>query len=139
MSEGLVEQLLSVRKICPPLIHGKGIPQTLSTPKLKPTDWRYPIRKYHQTRNPRTSRKVKVLSLNYLLMGDELYRKRFDSLLLRFVGLEESIEIMKQGHKDVSGAHRSSIKMRYLIRRHGFYWPTILQDCIKYSKWFRAC
>lgn len=29
--------------------------------------------------------------------------------------------------------------MRWLIRRHGHYWPTILSDFIKYAKRCQAC
>ncbi|CAL9004531.1 unnamed protein product [Prunus brigantina] len=30
--------------------------------------------------------------------------------------------------------HQSGIKMRWLVRRHGYYWPSILKDCIEYAK-----
>lgn len=30
-------------------------------------------------------------------------------------------------------------KMRWLIRRQGHYWPTILSDCISYAKGCEAC
>jgi hypothetical protein len=30
-------------------------------------------------------------------------------------------------------------KMNWLLRRAGFYWPTIMVDCIKYQKGCEAC
>lgn len=40
------------------------------------------------------------------------------------------------GPRGMCKAHKSSIKMQFM--RHSFYWPTILQDCIKYSKGCKA-
>ncbi|GKV43324.1 hypothetical protein SLEP1_g50628 [Rubroshorea leprosula] len=37
-------------------------------------------------------------------------------------------------HDGICGAHQAEIKMRWLIRRHGFFWPSVLKDCIAYAK-----
>jgi hypothetical protein len=37
-------------------------------------------------------------------------------------------------HDGICGAHRSAYKMNCLLRRAGFYWPTMMDDCIKYQK-----
>jgi hypothetical protein len=29
--------------------------------------------------------------------------------------------------------------MKWLIRRSGYYWPTMLEDCFKYYKGCQAC
>ncbi|XP_073138754.1 uncharacterized protein [Henckelia pumila] len=49
------------------------------------------------------------------------------------------MEIMKQVHEGICGAHQSGIKMRWLVRRHGYYWPSMLKDCIRYSKGCQPC
>ena len=46
---------------------------------------------------------------------------------------------MKQVHEGVCGSHQVVIKMQWLIRRHDFFWPTILSDCINYSKGYQQC
>ena len=33
----------------------------------------------------------------------------------------------------------SAHKMKWLIRRSGYYWPTMLEDCFKYYKGCQAC
>ncbi|XP_075515591.1 uncharacterized protein LOC142550238 [Primulina tabacum] len=78
-------------------------------------------------------------ALNYVLVEGDLYRKWLDGLLLRCIGFPEALEIMKQVHEGVCGAHQSGIKMRWLIRRYGYYWPSILKDCIKYARGCQSC
>ncbi|XP_073279540.1 uncharacterized protein [Primulina huaijiensis] len=82
---------------------------------------------------------LKMKPLNYVLVVGDLYRKDLDGLLLRYIGFLEALEIMKQVHEVVGGAHQSGVKMRWLIRRYGYYWPSILKDCIKYAKGCQPC
>jgi hypothetical protein len=42
-------------------------------------------------------------------------------------------------HDEICGAHQSAYKMNYLLRRAGFYWPIMMDDCIKYQKGCEAC
>ena len=49
------------------------------------------------------------------------------------------MEVMKQVHERVCGAHQSEVKMCWLIRRHIYFWLTILKDCITYSKGCQQC
>ena len=78
--------------------------------------------------------RVKAQSQNFVLMEGELYKKRLDGLLLRCLSFPDSMEVMKQVHEGVCGANQVRIKMRWLIKRHGYFWLTILSDCINYSK-----
>ncbi|XP_073304601.1 uncharacterized protein [Primulina huaijiensis] len=78
-------------------------------------------------------------AFNYVLVEEDLYRKDLDSLLLRCIGFPEALEIMKQVYEGVCGTHQSRVKMRWLIRRYGYYWPSIPKDCIKYSKGCQPC
>ncbi|XP_058185781.1 uncharacterized protein LOC131303007 [Rhododendron vialii] len=51
----------------------------------------------------------------------------------------EAMRVMSEVHERICGAHQSGIKMRWLIRRYGYYWPTILEDCIHFSKGCQPC
>ncbi|XP_024195570.1 uncharacterized protein LOC112198670 [Rosa chinensis] len=46
---------------------------------------------------------------------------------------------MREAHVGVCGAHQASPKMRWFIRRHGYYWPNILKDCIAFAKGYQDC
>src|SRR6185312_11759149 len=41
--------------------------------------------------------------------------------------------------KGACSTHQSAHKMKWLIRRSGYYWPTMLEDCFKYYKGCQAC
>ena len=36
---------------------------------------------------------------------------------------------MGEIHEGICGAHQSAYKMKWIIRRTGYFWPTILEDC----------
>jgi hypothetical protein len=46
---------------------------------------------------------------------------------------------MGEIHEGVCGAHQLAFKMKWMIRRNGYYWPTILEDCFKYFKGCQGC
>jgi hypothetical protein len=39
----------------------------------------------------------------------------------------------------ICGAHQSAHKMKWLLQRAGYYWLTVMDDCIKYQRWCEAC
>ena len=91
-------------------------------------DWRIKFREYLGNPNNRVPHKVKVQAQNFVLLERELYKKRLDRLLLKCLSFPNSMEVMKQVHGGVCGAHQSGVKMHWLIRRHDYFWPTILKD-----------
>ncbi|KAL0444619.1 UNVERIFIED_CONTAM: hypothetical protein Slati_2184600 [Sesamum latifolium] len=46
---------------------------------------------------------------------------------------------MKEAHSGVCGAHQSGPKLHFRIKRMGYYWPTMVKDCIDYAKRCQAC
>ena len=46
---------------------------------------------------------------------------------------------MGEIHEGVCGAHQSAIKMKWMIRSAGYFWPTMLEDCFKYYKGCQEC
>jgi len=55
------------------------------------------------------------------------------------LGDDEAKSLMVAIHEGVCGAHQSAFKMKLMIRRNGYYWPTILVDCFKYFKGCQGC
>jgi len=74
-----------------------------------------------------------------VLLEDELYYRTIDGILLRCLGDDEAKKLMGEIHEGVCGAHQSAFKMKWMIRRNGYYWPTILKDCFKYFKGCQGC
>ena len=52
---------------------------------------------------------------------------------------DEARSLVGEIHEGVCGAHQSAFKMKWMIRRNGYYWPTILEDCFKYFKGCQGC
>ncbi|XP_059654809.1 uncharacterized protein LOC132301587 [Cornus florida] len=46
---------------------------------------------------------------------------------------------MAESHLGICGAHQAGIKMRWLLRRYGYYWKGILKDCIEFAKTCIPC
>ncbi|KAM2657505.1 hypothetical protein EV1_012856 [Malus domestica] len=46
---------------------------------------------------------------------------------------------MAEVHEGICGAHQSGRKMRWLLRRHSYFWLSILKDYIEYTKGCVQC
>jgi hypothetical protein len=98
------------------------------------TDWRLPLLECIRDPGKTTDRKVKQQVLKYTSLDDDLYRRTIDGMLLKCLGEEQAKVAVWEAHYRICGAHQSAYKMDWLLRRAGFYWPTMLDDCIKYQK-----
>ena len=65
--------------------------------------------------------KLKQKALKYVLVDDELFKRRQERLLLKCVNDIEAKRIMHKVHEDICGAHKSGPKMRWLIHRYEYY------------------
>ncbi|CAL9025673.1 unnamed protein product [Prunus brigantina] len=103
------------------------------------TDWRYPIVKYLHDPSGNHEWTIRFQARCYLIYQNELYRKGSDVLLLLCPSNVDIKVIMTESHKGICGAHQSGVKMRWLVPRHGYYWPTILKNCIEYARGCIKC
>jgi len=53
--------------------------------------------------------------------------------------MEEAKQAKAEVHSGVYGAHQSRPRLHDCIKRTGYYWPTMVQDCINYAKRYDAC
>ncbi|CAL8090266.1 unnamed protein product [Prunus armeniaca] len=44
------------------------------------------------------------------------------------------MKVMGETHEGICGAHQGGRNMCWLIRRYGYFWPTMMKDCIDYAK-----
>ncbi|KAK1601679.1 hypothetical protein QYE76_048343 [Lolium multiflorum] len=65
--------------------------------------------------------------------------RTLEGLLLKCLGPTESNRLLHEVHEGACGTHQSAQKMKWLIQRSGFYWPTMLEDCFNYYKGCQAC
>jgi hypothetical protein len=75
----------------------------------------------------------------YVLINDELYRRTAKDLLLKCLDSDQAKVAMGEVHEGICGTHQSAPKMKWLLRRAGFYWPSMITDCFRYYKECEEC
>jgi hypothetical protein len=86
-----------------------------------------------------TDKKVKRQVLKCTSIEDELYRSNINGVLLKCLGEEQAKVAVREVHDGICGAHQLAYKMKWLLWRSGFYWPTMTDDCVKYQKGRDVC
>ena len=114
--------------------HALGYQPMVNTLSIVADDWRKEIVDYLKDPSKKVERCVRFQATKYLLLEVELYYRTIDEILLKCLGEDEAKSLMGEIHEGVCGAHQSAFKMKWMIRRNMYYWPTILEDCFKYFK-----
>jgi hypothetical protein len=97
-------------------------------------DWRKNIIEYLKNPSQQLSGKLRYNALKFVLFDDQLCHRTVDGVLLKCLNQEEAKVLMEEIHEGVCGAHQSAQKMKWMIRRSGYFWSTMLEDCFKYYK-----
>ncbi|KAL0288112.1 UNVERIFIED_CONTAM: hypothetical protein Scaly_2742900 [Sesamum calycinum] len=63
-----------------------------------------------------------------------LYQRSLEGTYQHCLRDEKVLEAMTEAHLGVCGAHQSSPKLHFMIKRMGYYWPTMVKDCLGYAK-----
>ncbi|XP_077242529.1 uncharacterized protein LOC143883048 [Tasmannia lanceolata] len=100
------------------LIAGKGHPPKASSKEMKT---------------------LQRLATNFIICGEELYRRSFDGMQLLCINEDKAAELIKQIHKGVCGPHMNGKMLSRKILRLGFYWPTMEADCFALVKKCHKC
>ncbi|XP_017635984.1 uncharacterized protein LOC108478063 [Gossypium arboreum] len=96
-------------------------------------------REYPNQATGNDKRMLRRLASDYVLDGEILYKKRKDRVLLRCVNAVEAKKILKEVHEGVCGTHANGFTMAGKIMRFEYFWSTIEEDCISYSKKCHKC
>jgi hypothetical protein len=79
------------------------------------------------------------LAKRYTVVEGDLYRRGANEILMRCITQEEGHELLTEIHGGECGSHSSSRTLVGKAFRHGFYWPTTLQDAAELVKFCKAC
>ncbi|CAM8947778.1 unnamed protein product [Rhodiola kirilowii] len=111
--------------------------------EIEREDWHQPIIDFldHQKlpSDPRHKIEIRRRAPRFIRYKGTLYRRSFLGQWLRCLSEEEAVEVMQEAHAGICGAHQSGPKLYDRIKRMGYYWPTIVQDCIDFAKKCNAC
>ncbi|XP_019181979.1 PREDICTED: uncharacterized protein LOC109177133 [Ipomoea nil] len=135
--------------VVPPIFSEDGsVDETVELPTasvydIGKDDWRQPLIDYltdgKLPEDPRKRVDIKRRTPRFIYYKETLYRRSFDGIFLRCLGEEEALQAMQEAHSGVCGAHQSGPKLHFHIKRMGYYWPTMVKDCIDYARRCQAC
>jgi hypothetical protein len=80
--------------------------------------------------DPHQRRRLHLESSRYIILGDFLFRRSADGILLRCVNNEEAHKLLQETHGSSDsvihvGGHFSAKATAFKIIRNGYYWPSI--------------
>ncbi|CAM8989666.1 unnamed protein product [Rhodiola kirilowii] len=111
--------------------------------EIEREDWRQPIIDFldHQKlpTDPRHKVEIRRRAPRFIHYKGTLYRRSFLGQWLRCLNEEEVVEVMQEAHAGICGAHQSGPKLYDRVKRMGYYWPTVVQDCVDFAKKCNAC
>ena len=84
-------------------------------------DWRTPLLKYLRDSSAKIDKGVWRSAFKYVLHNDELYQRTTEDLLLKCLGSDQVRVAMGKVYEGICGMHQSAPKMKWLLRRTGFY------------------
>ena len=87
----------------------------------------------------KVSRRIRFQATKYVLLEGELYYRTIDGVLLRCLDKEEAKVLMGEIYVGVCGSHQLAYKMKWMIWRNEYFWPTMLEDCFTYYKGCQEC
>ncbi|PKU75443.1 hypothetical protein MA16_Dca019709 [Dendrobium catenatum] len=109
----------------------------------KEGDWRQPLIDYLQEgklpQDKSLSNQIKKRAISYALVNNLLYRRSFDQMWLHCLHKQEALKIVNEVHSGLCGAHQSGPKMKLKIKRLGYYWHTMIDDCMNTAKYCHQC
>jgi hypothetical protein len=86
-----------------------------------------------------SAERIVWLAKRYTTVEGDLYRRGANGILMRCITQEEGHELLTKIHGGECGSHSSSRTLVGKAFRHGFYWPTALQDAAELVKSCEAC
>jgi hypothetical protein len=86
-----------------------------------------------------SAERIVRLAKRYAVVEGDLYHRGANGIHMRCITQEEGRELLTEIHGGECGGHSSSRALVGKAFRHGFYWPTTLQDAAEMVKSYKAC
>ena len=85
------------------------------------------------------ARKIKTQAARYVTVEGEIYKWRFSGPLMTCAEGEKARRVMEEVHSGSCGNHSGGRSLAVKIKRHGYYWPTMIKDCEKFARKCEKC
>jgi len=84
-------------------------------------------------------RALRLKAKQYQLINDVLFRKNYDSILLRCLEKAEAEIFLQELHDGPAGGHYAGDVTAHKILRAGYYWPKLFKDSHSYMRRCQVC
>ncbi|GKV49513.1 hypothetical protein SLEP1_g56262 [Rubroshorea leprosula] len=116
--------------------------QLLSTDPSTPS-WTTPLINYLQSgelpEDLSAAKLVKRKAAHFTLLDNQLYKRAASMPLLRCLTPYEAEYAVREVHEGVCGAHIGGKTLARKLMRHGYYWPTMVENAQRYVKKCPTC
>ncbi|GKV19151.1 hypothetical protein SLEP1_g29444 [Rubroshorea leprosula] len=116
--------------------------QLLSTDPFTPS-WTTPLISYLQSgelpEDLSAAKSIKRRATHFTLLDNHLYKRAASIPLLRCLTLYEAEYAVREVHEGVCGTHIGGRTLARKLLRHGYYWPTMVEDAQNYVKKCPTC
>ncbi|GLT99841.1 hypothetical protein SLE2022_172540 [Rubroshorea leprosula] len=116
--------------------------QLLSTDPSTPS-WTTPLINYLQSgelpEDLSAAKLVKRKAAHFTLLDNRLYKRAASMPLLRCLTPYEAEYAVREVHEGVCGTHIGGKTLARKLLRHGYYWPTMVEDAQSYVKKCPTC
>lgn len=84
-------------------------------------------------------RYFRLQSIPYVLIGNIIFRKDLNGVLLRCIDQHQVDKVLHEFHDGTTGGHFSPRTTAWKIMRAGYYWPRLFKDSHAWAKKFVKC
>jgi ribonuclease HI len=133
---------------CPPRVvcsleGPEGLREPHPVPQESPDAWISKVRDYlkdnYLPEDQASAERIVRMAKRYTVIEGDLYRCGANGVLMRCITREEGRDLLAEIHGGECGSHSSSRTLVGKAFRHGFYWPTALQDAAELVRTCKAC
>ncbi|GKV46164.1 hypothetical protein SLEP1_g53173 [Rubroshorea leprosula] len=116
--------------------------QLLSTDPSTPS-WTTPLINYLQSgelpEDLSAAKLIKRRAAHFTLLDNQLYKRATSMPLLRCLTPYEAEYAVREVHEGVCGTHIGGKTLARKLLRHGYYWPSMVEDAQRYVKKCPTC
>ncbi|KAL2237388.1 UNVERIFIED_CONTAM: Retrovirus-related Pol polyprotein from transposon [Sesamum indicum] len=81
-----------------------------------------------------TAKRLQLKANRFTMIGDDLYKRTPEGILLKCLDAERAQYVMKEIHEGSCGNHSGGRSLAQKIIRQGYFWPTIVEDSLENAK-----
>ena len=127
------------------MVHKEKAEASILVIKEEGVPWYYVIMKFLELGvyldgiDKREHRLIRMMAMQYILCGGQLYRRSYDGTHLCCLKKGKAKKVMEEIHQGICGPHMNGRMLAKKILRIGYYWNTIETDCVDFMKSCHDC